>query len=71
MLPITNGIITHEPDSPSSISEFVVIDFGNVSSKLLQWVSQVLDMNNFILRVADVELGRITTHNKFRIKTEY
>lgn len=71
MLPIANGIITHKPDSPSSIPEFVVIDYGNVSSKLLQRVSQVLDVNNFILRVADVELGGITTDNKFRIKTKY
>lgn len=71
MLPIANGIITHIPDSPSGISEFVVIDYGNVSSKLLQRVSQVLDVNNFILRVADVELGGITTDNKFRIKTKY
>lgn len=71
MLPIANGIITHKPDSPSSISEFVVIDYGNVSSKLLQRVSQVLNVNNFILRVADVELGGITTDNKFRIKTKY
>ena len=71
MLPIANGIITHKPDSPSGISEFVVIDYGNVSSKLLQRVSQVLDVNNFILRVADVELGGITTDNKFRIKTKY
>lgn len=71
MLPIANGIITHIPDSSSGISEFVVIDYGNVSSKLLQRVSQVLDVNNFILRVADVELGGITTDNKFRIKTKY